>query len=202
MDLVTTTFEEVTVVRGVSLPAGTRFRQIIVTGPSGSGKSSMIRMLGGWPEEGCIDLSTKGWWRTQSLGLRPREVHLAVPLVGHQHAVSRFDEGAVVDTSRIQIPPAKRFFFSADWRGRYVFEFRLLPVDSVLDARSERADRGTHPGDASVNRALALVEREIYATVALHLHESGLSVYVRESFDGPPRRIVGVESDERGEASA
>ena len=39
-------------IKGVAYPRDVRFRQIIVTGPPGSGKTSLIQKLGGWPEEG------------------------------------------------------------------------------------------------------------------------------------------------------
>ncbi len=195
MRLSTTAIDDLTSINGVTLPAGTRFRQLIVTGPSGSGKSTMIEKLRGWPQEGCLDLSANGWWRSQSLTLRPREVHLAVPIIGHKRAVARFDTlidepDAKVDTARIAIPAPKRFFFNTDWRHRYVFEFRLLPVDAVLKARADRAKTATHPGDgAPTIREAATIESAAYAAVALYLHQRGLLIYVRESFDGPPLRI-------------
>ena len=84
--------DDLKTVKGLALPASTKFRQIIMTGPPGAGKSYLIRKLGGWPEEGYIDLTLKNWWRAQSLSLRPREVNLGFPFVGHVPALSVFEE--------------------------------------------------------------------------------------------------------------
>ena len=34
--------------KGVAYPRGVRFRDIIITGPPSSGKSSLVQKLGGW----------------------------------------------------------------------------------------------------------------------------------------------------------
>ena len=75
----TETCGELRQIKGVAYPRWVRFSQIVITGPSGTGKSTRVRELGGWPEEGCLDLIERCWWRSRVLSLRPREVHLYLP---------------------------------------------------------------------------------------------------------------------------
>ena len=44
--------EELQHIKGVAFPAHLKFRQLLVTGPPGSGKTQLINQVGGWPEEG------------------------------------------------------------------------------------------------------------------------------------------------------
>ncbi|EXJ15963.1 putative GAF sensor protein [Imhoffiella purpurea] len=182
--------------RGVALAREEHFGQILVTGPPGSGKSTLIRHLGGWPEEGYIDISLNGWWRAKSLAFRPREIHLGLPFEGHREALSLFDEAWLrdwrrlrLDRTRILLPPRKRRFYSADWRHRFVFEFLLPPPPAIVADRTERARLGTHPIDRRIDAGQIAAQVRLYAQVALHFHRQGMIVHLRERAEDPPQRI-------------
>ncbi len=194
MQLQTQAIDDLQDIRGVPMPADVSFRQIIVTGPPASGKSTLVEKLGGWPEEGYLDLADV-WWRQRLLTFRPREVHFGFPLVGWKHSLAVFDDEwleapADVDLLRIQIPPGKRGLFSIDWRSRYVFDFQLPSADSIFSVCSARARTGTHPRDRLLSRAHIERQHDAYATLAAHFQRCGLPVHVRETFQGPPRRII------------
>jgi hypothetical protein len=184
------------VIKGIPFAPGVRFRQIVVTGPPGAGKTTFINRVGGWPEEGYVDLTFKGWWKVHSLNLRPREIHLGLPFEGRREALAMFEEEwldswsrLVLDCDRILLPPHKRFFFSVDWRARFVFEFLLPAPTRIFAQRKARAEFGTHPVDEHLDLAQVRRQWEVFAQTALHFHRHGMMVYIRENIDAPPRRI-------------
>ncbi len=185
-------------IRATRFPADVKFHQLLITGPPGSGKSTLIQSIGGWPEEGYIDLSSKRWWTSRMLSLRPREVHLGFPFVGYAEALTIFDEDwknapeqPQIDVSRIKIPPERPMLFGRNWRKLFVFEFVLPPAQWVHDQRKQRARRKTHRVDENFD--LALIERQLETLWigARYLHHHGFRVYLREGLEGDLRRFTG-----------
>ncbi|MET0064503.1 MAG: ABC transporter ATP-binding protein [Candidatus Thiodiazotropha endolucinida] len=190
-------FESTKNIKGITFPEFVSFRQLLITGPPGAGKSTIIRQLGGWSEEGYIDLSLKNWWTAQSLSLRPREIHLGFPFKGAKEALTVFDKAWIdasppleIDFERIVLPPPKRFFFSVNWKERYVFEFILPEPGALLRQRIKRAKLGTHHVDEAVNLERIKRQLSVFRQVAKYLHQQGISIYIREGTEGGPLQII------------
>ena len=184
-------------IRGIDLPIGLEFLQLVVTGPPGAGKSYYIEQIRGWPNEGYLDLTQRGWWKDQSLIYRPREVHLGLPFHGFQEALTVFDkewlESSVpleLEFNRIKIPPPKDNFLQTNWRQRYIFEFLIPSPSTIYQQRLARQSQGYFPVDDKLSLDIVRQQVAVYRDVALYLHRAGINVYVRKSLDKPPMRIA------------
>jgi hypothetical protein len=205
MSLNSVEVEAIDWIKGVAVPRGVRFRQIIITGPPSSGKSSLIQKLGGWPEEGCIDLALDHWWGSRVLAFRPREVHFSVPFKGFRDSRTVFDQEWLaaptpVDYGRIQIPPGRIWFFQTNWRARFVFDFQLPPPDRIYTIRKVRAAIQSHPVDRTFTKAEIERQCAVYELLAQHFHRCGMRVIVRTDFEGIPRTIIDTEDSPGGNA--
>jgi len=195
---------EVQSIRGVDLPVGLEFRQLVVTGPPGAGKTYYINKIRGWPNEGYLDLTRRGWWKDQSLIYRPREIHLGIPYAGIKEALAVFDhewleleaDAMKIDYHRIRIPPEAYSKLSTNWRDRYIFEFLLPEAEIIFERRMNRQKDGYFPVDANLDLDTVARQLDVYSRVALFLHRAGLNVYIRSTIDKPPMLI-----SEKGEVA-
>jgi len=191
-------------IRGVDLPVGLEFRQLVVTGPPGAGKTYYINRIRGWPNEGYLDLTRRGWWRDRSLIYRPREIHLGIPYDGIKDAMAVFDQewldlkpdGLKIDYHRIRIPPESHSKFSTNWRDRYIFEFLLPEPEVIFERRINRQKDGYFPGDANLDLDTVARQLDVYSRVALFLHRAGMNVYIRSDLTQQPMLI-----SEKGEVA-
>ena len=191
-------------IRGVDLPVGLEFRQLVVTGPPGAGKTYYINRIRGWPNEGYLDLTRRGWWRDRSLIYRPREIHLGIPYDGIKDAMAVFDQewldlkpdGLKIDYHRIRIPPESHSKFSTNWRDRYIFEFLLPEPEVIFERRMNRQKDGYFPGDANLDLDTVARQLDVYSRVALFLHRAGMNVYIRSDLTQQPMLI-----SEKGEVA-
>ncbi len=189
-------------IKGIPFAQEIKFRQLLITGPPGSGKSTMGTRLGGWPQEGYIDLSLKGWWKTRPMAVRPREVHLGFPFVKRDVALVVFEKDWLtdwdqleLDMERIELPPVRKFLFTVDWRAKFVFEFLLPDPQTILEFRQQRAKSGTHQVDVDLQLEQIKRQVEIFAEVAAFLHYNEFIVHIRDKIENQPCRITDNSDD-------
>jgi len=185
--------KDLQIIRGVELPIGLEFLQLVVTGPPGAGKSYYIEQIKGWPNEGYIDLAQNSWWKEKSLIYRPREVHLGLPFKGIQESLTVFDKEWLksdppleLELDRIVIPPLKQHSFQTNWRNRYIFEFLIPGPSTIYEQRLGRQKQGFFPVDEKLNLDMVRRQVEVYREIALYLHRAGLNVYLRKGLDKTP----------------
>jgi hypothetical protein len=176
-------------IKGIAYPRSVRFSQILVTGPSGSGKSTHVGRLGGWPEEGCLDLGRRCWWRSRVLALRPREIHLHLPWQPQRLMQTQGAVAVTAELERLPMPPDGSCLLAPSWRRRFLFEFLLPEPEQIFEKRQERARSGSHPVDRNLSLEQVQAQLRVYEILARHLHRNGFQVLVRHAYDGPPLEI-------------
>jgi hypothetical protein len=180
----------------IPFPRDLNPQQLIITGPPGSGKTTILNAIKGWPEEGYVDTSANDWWKSPSMANRPRELHFGVPFIGFEKAVPVYDVDSLDDSSyleidflRVRLPPPKGTLLSGNFRKKIVVEFILLPPKTLYELRKKRSEKGTHHVDENLTLNQVTEESEFYNALALYFHQSGMKVYVRDRLGGPPMRI-------------
>lgn len=196
--------KDIEMIADVPFPKGIKTRRLIITGTPGSGKSTLLQKLKGWPEEGYLDISSKDWWLSSALQHKPREIHFGLPYFGHERSFPVYDTESLnemsrleLDIFRIPLPPPKQGPLSPDWRNKFVFEFQVLPAEKVFAYRQERGKRGTHHVDSGLTLARVEEEVNIYRSLALFFHRAGWNVYVRDNYNGAPKRFKESVSHEQ-----
>ena len=197
---------------GILYPTKMAFGSWIIIGPPGSGKSGMVKKIGGYPDEICIDISQEKWWTVEPLTHRPRELHFAFPFKGYEEKglpvydelFKEMDEFPELDFTRVQIPHKKKFILAPNWRAKFVFDFILPPPAWLLENRKKRLSSGdTRLVDMELSAKWVAWQVNIHWKIACFFHQSGLQVMLRPFSNARPYSFPVLEKilQKKGKAS-
>lgn len=173
--------------KGIYLPRKLKVKRLLVVGPPGSGKSYLLKRIGGWAGEICINPTIDGWWKLPHLSPRPREIHFSLPFKGEKECYPVYDERWVGEKKlpvpilkSILIPSKKKYFWNSDWRARLVFDFILPPPQWTLESRAGRGKSGDmRLVDLNLDITWVTWQLHVNWWLAWHLYKRGLHVIIR-----------------------
>ncbi len=184
-------------IEGTPFPKGIKTSKLIVTGTPGSGKTMLVQKIKGWPEEGYLDISSRNWWKSKVFQLKPREIHFGLPFFGHDKSFPVYDMESLnalsrleLDVFRIPLPKPYQGILSVDWRNKFIFEFQILPAEKIFSQRKQRAEGGSHHVDKDLTLERVEEEVNVYRDLALFFHRAGWAVYLREDYNGTPKKFT------------